>query len=172
MQFRATLRYQGSTPTTQRTKHANFQPHAATDAPPEGGVPAYGKRCDDGYARNGPAAAGNTHEEWLKGGCLIGRRSTTLNGHTQTAQLETSAGTHGHQGKYTRGCSSRPHGLGKPPWHVLAEFLIAPMTITMQWRLATRCIPEPLDHCVHTLVPENNRRPMVSNIKPLKMLPE
>ena len=69
-------------------------------------------------------------------------------------------------------CSPGLDGVGKPLWHAVAEYLVVPMTITMQWRLATGYIPEELDHGIRTHVPKKNGPPVVSNMRSLTMLNE
>ena len=63
-------------------------------------------------------------------------------------------------------------GTGKPLWHALAGFLALPMTITMQWQLATGYMPESLDHGIRTHVQKKNRPLVVANMRPLTMLNE
>ena len=63
-------------------------------------------------------------------------------------------------------------GIGKLPWHALATVLARPMTITMQWQLAIGYIPEAPYHGIHTHVPKKHRPPVVSNMRPLRMLNE
>ena len=70
------------------------------------------------------------------------------------------------------GCSPRLDGLGKPLWHALAEYLVGPMTATMQWQLATGYIPRELEHGIQTHVPKKNMPPVVVNMRLLTMLKE
>ena len=54
-------------------------------------------------------------------------------------------------------------GIGKPPWHALAQVLAKAMTITMQWQLATGYILEAVDHGIQTHVQQKNMLPVVAN---------
>ena len=54
-------------------------------------------------------------------------------------------------------------GIGKPPWHALAQVLAKAMTITMQWQLATGYILGAVDHGIRTHVHRKDTPPVVAN---------
>ena len=172
LQLGAVLRYEGSTPTRQRRKQISKLMRMVVLHTGDGVMMDPGEMANELKEHSRRVAHGGLHDleavnEYLRGSPKPRnwRRPPEL-----VLPMIVDVMKKAIRRSAAGDCSAGMDGIGKPLWHALADFLARPMTITMQWQLATAYILGMLDHRIRTHM--KNRPPVVANMRPLAMLNE